>query len=337
MSLPLRLVSDPDPSLASFHGMIGRHAKMLALYEDIRHAAPLSSPLLIEGPTGSGKELVARAAHELSGRKGTLVAVNVSEIAEQLVESELYGVVKGAYTGAVADRRGLIETAGQGTLFLDEAGDLPLSVQAKLLRVLETGRLRRLGATTEIETSFRLIVSLQGPASELVAAGRWRSDFYYRVAGLRLRVPALTERPSDMPLLANHFMRMLGAPAVADDDLDALRSHRWPGNVRELRRVLERALHAVRGRPLRGDDLCRAIEHVMPVPGRPSRPDSTLRERLQDAERQHIEQVLARVDGDWRAATAVLGVSKSTFYRRLEALGIRNRRSYGEAISSEGE
>ncbi len=313
--------------------------------------------MLIQGPAGVGKSHLAQAlgheacrrgfdvlfisaslaAHELSGRKGALVAVNISEIAEQLVESELYGVVKGAYTGAVADRRGLIEAAGQGTLFLDEAGDLPLFVQAKLLRVLETERLRRLGATTEIETSFRLIVSVQRPASELVTAGRWRSDFYYRVAGLRLRVPALSERPSDIPLLANHFIRKLGASAVADVDLDALQSHSWPGNVRELRRVLERALHAVRGRPLRGDDFCRAIENVMPAPGRPSPAGGTLRESLQDAERQHIEQVLARVDGDWRAATAVLGVSKSTFYRRLEVLGIHNRRTYHERIPREGE
>jgi DNA-binding NtrC family response regulator len=324
MSLPLRLVGNDEPGVPAFHGMVGRHASMLALFEDIRHAAPHHAPLLIEGPTGSGKELVARAAHELSGRRGALVAVNLSEIAEQLIESELYGVVRGAYTGAVADRRGLIEAAANGTLFLDEAGDLPLPVQSKLLRVLETERVRRLGGTAECPTSFRLVVSVQRPAAELVTAGRWRSDFFYRVAGLRLNVPALAERRSDLPLLANHFARGLGAPALADDDLDALQAHHWPGNVRELRRVLERAHYAARGRPLRGEDLCSAIDVVEPARPPVTRPDQTLRESLAEAERQHIEQVLARTGGDWRAATAVLGISKSTFYRRLDALGLRS-------------
>jgi two-component system, NtrC family, response regulator HydG len=323
MSLPLRLLPVSEDSAASFQGMVGRHPNMLALYDDIRHAAPQRAPLVIEGPTGSGKELVARAVHELSGCKGSLVAVNLGEIAEQLVESELYGAVKGAYTGAVADRRGLIEAAAHGTLFLDEAGDLPLSLQSKLLRVLETECIRRVGGTTETATAFRLVVSIQRPASELAADGRWRTDFYYRVAGLRLKVPALADRRSDIPLLAKHFVRGLEATMPSDYDLDALQTHDWPGNVRELRRVVERALHSARGRPLRGEDLCAAIEIIQPARALDVLSERPLRESLQEAERRHIEQVLTRTNGDWRAATALLGVSKSTFYRRLEALGLR--------------
>lgn len=332
MSLPLRLVQDDLPAGCGFHGIVGRHPRMLALFDDIRHAALLQTPLVIEGPTGSGKELVARAVHDLSGRKGPLIAFNVSEIAEHLVESELYGAIKGAYTGAVADRRGLVEAASQGTLFLDEAGDLPVSIQAKLLRVLETERVRRLGSTQETVTSFRLLVSVQRPAVDLVTTGRWRSDFYYRVAGVKLTLPALVERASDIPILANHFARILGSNPVSADELDVLQAHTWPGNVRELRRVLERAIHVARGRMVRAEDLCGAIDTI--PPGSPSgvMVKGTLRESVQDAERQHIERVMARSAGDWRMAATLLGVSKSTLYRRLEALGLstasqRRRRS----------
>ena len=194
-----------------------------------------------------------------------------------------------------------------------------------MLRVLETERVRRLGATSENATSFRLVVSVQRPAADLVTAGRWRSDFYYRVAGLRLRVPSLVERRSDIPLIANHLAGVLGACRLADDDLDALQAHDWPGNVRELRRVLERALCSVRGRALRGEDLCAAIECIQPAGDSAADSGRTLRESLQKTERQHFEQVLARTGDDWRAATRALGISKSTFYRKLEALGLVNR------------
>lgn len=324
MTTGLRLVSPPDGAEPPFHGMIGSHARMQHLFSDIRHAAPLDSPILIEGATGTGKELAARAIHQLSGASGSLIAVNVAELAEPLAEGELFGAVRGAYTGAGADRRGLVEAAGKGTLFLDEAGDLSPGLQAKLLRVLETGRVRQLGATTDRQIRFRLIVSVQRPAAQLLATGRWRADFYYRVAGIALQLPALAERISDVPALTNHFLRELGHPTLVENEMGPLLQYDWPGNVRELRRVLERAVYHTRGRGLDAEDLRRALpqREQPPVAARKIALGAM---SLRDVEREHISAVLRQVNGDARAAAALLGLSRSSLYRRLELLGLQSR------------
>jgi transcriptional regulator with PAS, ATPase and Fis domain len=323
MTTTLRIVSDPDAADGPFHGMIGNHPRMLHLYGDIRHAAPLDSPVLVEGATGTGKELVARAIHDLSRVPGPLIAVNVAELSETLAESELFGAVRGAYTGAASDRRGLVQAAAGGTLFLDEAGDLSVGLQAKLLRVLETGRVRQLGAAGDRQVQFRLLVSVQRPAAHLLADGRWRADFYYRVAGINLQVPPLFERLSDLPALTGHFLRELGRLPLSAGDLEPLEAYDWPGNVRELRRVLERAVHQARGGRVDADALARALRPSA-LAQLPARTGTTVM-RLRDVEREHITGVLRQVDGDARAAAALLGLSRSSLYRRLEILGLQAR------------
>ncbi|MFL5496858.1 MAG: sigma 54-interacting transcriptional regulator [Gemmatimonadales bacterium] len=323
MTTSLRLGEDGSSGQASFCDMIGAHPLMHALYEEIRYAAPLTAPVLIEGATGTGKELVARALHSLSGRKGALITVNVAELSEQLAEAELFGVVRGAYTGSVASRPGLIMAADRGTLFLDEAGDLPPALQLKLLRVLEGGRIRQVGAEAERPVLFRLLLSVRQPAWDLMATGRWRQDFYYRVAGIALRTPRLVERRSDIPELANHFLVELGASPAPAEELADLCSHGWSGNVRELRRVVERALHQARGRPVAAEDVRRALDaETGSAPGAERRSRTRT---LRDMERQHIVATLASVSGNWQAAAKALGLSRSAFYRRLEVLNIPRR------------
>jgi DNA-binding NtrC family response regulator len=320
VSTPLKLVADSAADRAPFCGMVGRHPLMLALFEELRSAAPLVSPVLIEGETGTGKELVAQALHVLSKRKGKLVVVNVAELAEPLAEAELFGVARGAYTGAAASRPGLIMAADQGTLFLDEAGDLPPALQLKLLRVLEGGRIRHVGAEAERPVVFRLLLSVRQTARDLLAAGRWRPDFYYRVAGIAIRTPLLAERRSDVPALANHFLAELGASPLPVEELADLRRHAWPGNVRELRRVVERALHHARGRGVVAEDLRRALGAENGTGSEAERRSGS--RTLRDMERRHIEATLASVAGNWEAAAEELGLSRSAFYRRLEALNI---------------
>ena len=318
----LRLMG-PELEGAPFHGMIGCHPRMHRLFSDIEHAAPLPSPVLIEGATGTGKELVARALHQLSGVAGSLIAVNVAELAEPLAEAELFGAVRGAYTGAMSDRRGLLETAAGGTLFLDEAGDLSPPLQAKLLRVLETGRVRQLGAATDRQVRFRLVVSVQRQAADLLAEGKWRADFYYRVAGISLQLPSLAERQTDIKALADHFLRELGCPPLANGEGDLLLGYGWPGNVRELRRVLERAVHCARGGPIGVEDIRRALAAGSRTDQARPAPSSAL--SLREVEREHISSILRQVNGDARAAAALLGLSRSSLYRRLELLGIQPR------------
>jgi transcriptional regulator with PAS, ATPase and Fis domain len=311
----------PEVEEAPFHGMIGAHPAMRRLFGDIRHAAPLGAPVLVEGATGTGKELVARDLHDLSGAAGTLVAVNVAELAEPLAEAELFGAVRGAYTGAMSDRRGLLEAAGGGTLFLDEAGDLSPSLQAKLLRVLETGRVRQLGASTDRQIRFRLVVSVQRQAADLLAEGKWRADFYYRVAGICLQLPALSERQSDPRAMAHHLLAELGAPALSEEAAHLLLGYGWPGNVRELRRVLERAVHGARGGRAAPENIQEAL--VIGKRAEGARPAPSEAMSLRDVERDHISRVLRQVNGDARAAAALLGLSRSSLYRRLELLGIQ--------------
>jgi DNA-binding NtrC family response regulator len=305
---------------SAFCGMVGLHPLMLELFDDIRYAAPLEAPVLIEGETGTGKELVAQALHGASGRSGKLVTVNLAELAAPLAEAELFGTVRGAYTGAVTARSGLIMSADSGTLYLDEAGDLPLALQAKLLRVLESGHVRQVGAAIERVVRFRLVLSVQQAAHALVASGRWRQDFFYRVAGITLRVPPLSERRSDIPALANYFMLQLGANPIPADVVGDLTLQRWSGNVRELKRVMERILHRVRGRRVTVDDVHYALQSEAPVHAAADR--RTAGRTLRDVEREHIERTIQEVGGDWRAATIALGLSRSGFYRRLEVLGI---------------
>lgn len=241
--------------------LIGNSSCMLEVSRRIRLVAPRSTPVLIEGPTGSGKELVAEALHRLSTRnRKPFVAINCAAIPEALLEAELFGHTRGAFTGAVQRRVGRIEAADGGTLFLDEIGEMPLSLQSKLLRFVESGELQRVGDNETVKVDVRIIAATHQPLAQHTQAGSFRADLYYRLAVFMVRTPALVEHPDDLPLLIDHFLAELGRsmPVKRIDDaaMAKLAAHAWPGNVRELEHVLERAAILAGDEPvLTADDI----------------------------------------------------------------------------------
>ena len=237
----------PFPIEAAFHGMVGRSPAMRSVFAKIERYGAVDAPVLITGETGSGKELIARAVHRVSPRKArAFVALNCSALNDDLFESELFGHERGAFTGAVATHKGRFERASLGSLFLDEIGELPERVQAKLLRVLEHGMFERVGGEREIASDVRIVAATNVGLERAVREGRFRADLYHRVAVLRIHAPALRERLTDLPYLVSHFMRMFaqryGRPLarLSPEAVHALEGYAWPGNVRELRNVLER-------------------------------------------------------------------------------------------------
>lgn len=244
----------PAPLAGPLPEFIGSHPAMLEVSRRIRLAAPRKTTVLIEGPTGSGKELVARALHRLSPRaKNKLVALNCAAIPETLLEAELFGHARGAFTGAVQGRTGRIEAAHGGTLFLDEIGEMPVALQAKLLRFLETGELQRIGENEPVRVDVRIVAATHRPLARLAAEGGFRADLYYRLAVFTIRTPSLVEHRADLDALTRHFLHRLGEASPAKNltgpALERLREHSWPGNVRELEHVLERAWILAEDRP----------------------------------------------------------------------------------------
>ncbi|MFP5211152.1 MAG: sigma-54 interaction domain-containing protein [Acidobacteriota bacterium] len=237
----------PDPAPGErLPELIGNASCMLEVSRRVRLVAPRATPVLIEGPTGSGKELVAEALHRLSSRsRKPFVAINCAAIPEALLEAELFGHTRGAFTGAVKGRTGRIEAADGGTLFLDEIGEMPLALQAKLLRFVECGELQRVGDNETVKVDVRIIAATHRPLAQHAASGSFRSDLYYRLAVFLIRTPSLAEHAQDLPLLVDHFLERMGrdepVKRVDEGALAKLASHGWPGNVRELEHVLERA------------------------------------------------------------------------------------------------
>lgn len=310
MSAPVLI---PDDG-AGLLGLRGAHPCMIELHDAIRRAAALDAAVVVWGPTGSGKELVARAVHQLSAeRHGPFCAVNVAALPEGVVESELFGVVRGAFTGAVIDRQGIVESAEGGSLFLDEAGDLPLWLQPKLLRVLDYGEVRRVGATKTIPVAFRLIVAVQDEPCEIRRAGRWRDDLYYRITSVVLRVPPLNERRSDIPDLASAFLRSRKLPGIEAAGLDGLLRYDWPGNVRELQQTLLRAAFYADGGAIRSAHVARALASV-PLIDRTAEAST-----LGAVRREHVRQVVSACAGDTQRAAGILGISRRHVYRLLQA------------------
>ena len=298
----------------SFCGLVGDHPRMLALRDAMRRAAGLDTPVVVCGPTGAGKELVARALHRLSAcAEGPFCPVNVAALPESLLESEVFGSTRGAFTGAVADRLGLAETAHGGTLFLDEAGELPPPTQAKLLRVLDSGEVRRVGATQATRACFRLIAAVQEEPCALLRGGRWRQDFFYRVTGVVLRVPALREHSEDVEPIARAFLASRGLHGLQPDAVPLLEIQPWPGNVRELQHVLVRAAFHAHGATIGRAHLLAALGDAA-VGSAAEEPQS-----LHAVRHHHVRQTVQACEGDTRRAAALLGISRAHVYRLLRS------------------
>ena len=312
---------DQSPSVQRFREMIGRDEKMLIVFEWIRTAAKSDISVLILGPTGSGKEVVARMIHELSRRSvAKLQAVNTAALPDSLFESEIFGYEKGAFTGAHDRKPGRLELANEGTLFLDEIGDMSLIAQAKLLRVLEERRFERLGGQKSIAVDFRLISATNRPLEQFVRDGRFREDLYYRVNAFAIRLPSLRERRVDIPVLAQRFLaRYCAAQGLPLDNknfsreaLDVLVEYQWPGNIRELESTVSRAALSAPGRSIRATD----IEFLHTLPSAPQ-PTGGRLPSLAESERAHIVRVLEAVQWNKKEASRILDISRGTLYRKI--------------------
>jgi DNA-binding NtrC family response regulator len=301
--------------------MIGRDEKMLIVFEWIRTAAKSDISVLILGPTGSGKELVARMIHDLSRRsESKFQAVNCAALPDTLFESEIFGYEKGAFTGAHDRKPGRLELANEGTLFLDEIGDLSIVAQAKLLRVLEERRFERLGGNRSISVDFRLISATNRPLDLFVRDGRFREDLFYRVNAFAIRLPSLRERPADIPVLAQRFLARycatnglpLDAKSFGKDAADQLVAYPWPGNIRELESTVSRAALSSHGTVIRASDI--EFLHASAV-APAAAGDRVL--SLREAERGHVLRVLEAVGWNKKEAARVLDISRGTLYRKI--------------------
>jgi transcriptional regulator with PAS, ATPase and Fis domain len=304
-------------------GLVGDGAAMRGIRDLIARVAPTPSTVLITGESGSGKEVVARAIHALSAVRGIFLAVNCAAIPTELLESQLFGHVRGAFTGALTAQEGLFARARGGTLFLDEIGELPLTLQAKLLRAIEEKEILPVGAVEQIGIDVRLIAATNRDLERLVAEGRFREDLYYRLDVVNLRLPPLRERPEDIPALVEQLIRRhnlrigrayRGADAAA---VKMLTSQQWKGNVRELDHIIERAMVVGDGDMITARDLTRALGDRATTPG------DDAREALRLYERLHTEGVLRRCNNDRNQAAELLGLSPSALERRLDDLGLR--------------
>jgi two-component system NtrC family response regulator len=306
----------------SFEDMLGTSPQMQAVFASIRKVAPTSAPVLILGESGTGKEMVARAIHRRGGQKaGPFIAINCNAIPETLIESELFGHEKGAFTGAHTQRKGHFESAAGGTLFLDEIGDLPAAVQVKLLRFLQEKRFQRVGGRQEIFSDARVIAATNLNLQESVAKGTFREDLYFRLAVVVVQTPPLRDRADDVNLLAEEFLRRYSLElekrgmTFGPDAARAINSHRWPGNVRELQNRIQRAVIMAESKRLSAADL-----ELASVGGTFQK--QTLREAREAAEREMIQDALRRHNGRISAAALELGISRPTLYELMEKLGI---------------
>ncbi|TVO70990.1 MAG: sigma-54-dependent Fis family transcriptional regulator [Sedimenticola selenatireducens] len=301
-------------------GMVGECELIKNLCQVIKRVAPMPSTVLIEGESGTGKELAARAIHEWSGRVGSFVPVNCGAISAELLESELFGHIKGAFTGAHQAREGLFTYANEGTLFLDEIGEMPLSMQAHLLRVLEERTVRPVGSNKEVPVAVRIIAATNRDLSEQVKNGQFREDLYYRLNVLSIRMPSLRERLEDIPQLTAHFSKSLASelgvepPQLSQADLACLRNYDWPGNVRELKNVIERCL-LLNSSPSQ----CLSKPSLSDDPADSKSEGDAL--QLDQVEKHHILRVLEGEGGNKSAAARLLGISRKTLERKVQAWG----------------
>jgi two-component system, NtrC family, response regulator PilR len=310
-----------------FSNIIGTSAPMLAIFQLIETVAQTASTVLISGESGTGKELVARAIHFNSARKDRpFVALNCGALSETLLDSELFGHMRGAFTGADTNKKGLIEVADKGTVFLDEIGEMSAVVQVKLLRVLQERRFRRLGGTEEVEADIRVIAATNRDLSKMVAEGTFREDLFYRINVIPIRLPSLRERAEDIPLLAEHFVSrfasQMGKPigGVSGAAMAALQAYSWPGNIRELENAIERAVALERSPSILIDSLPDQVGGAAtplstPAPAVDSFPPAgfDLEQHVQEIEREYIAEALRRAGGVKVKAAELLGMSFRSF------------------------
>lgn len=326
----------PDSLSAHYEstGLAGRSPAMLELYKEIARVAPSRSTVLIIGESGVGKELVANAIHKHSARdKGPFVPVNCGALTETLLEAELFGHVRGSFTGAMADRRGLWEESEGGTLFLDEIGETSLAFQVKLLRALQEKEIRRVGANKNLKVDARVIAATNRELELEVTAGRFREDLYYRLSVVTLRVPPLRERRSDIPFLAERFLRSAsqivgrGPLHFQEDAIKVLTAYDWPGNVRELESSVEYASLRARGSEVSADDLPAKMQSEE-IRAKASRsPLAALYDdlpTLDELERRYLLHVLEVVGDNRTRAAEVMGIDRRTLYRMAERFGLKD-------------
>jgi transcriptional regulator with PAS, ATPase and Fis domain len=308
----------------SAEGLVGSAPAFNAALSAVQRVAPSMLPVLLLGESGTGKELFARAVHEASDREtGPFVVVDCSGLTETLFESELFGYEKGAFTGANMRKKGLVETADGGSLFLDEMGDIPLPMQVKLLRLIESGTFRRVGGVETLKANFRLIAATHKPLVNMVADGRFRQDLYYRISAFPIQLPALRARASDIPVLVDSFLQRGNkgnqAPRVSSDAMARLQAHGWPGNIRELRNVVDRARLFADDGIIQADNLGLdtpvAVAEPVPHPALPASAGA----RNNDGE---LARLAASFSGTRRELAQRVGLSERTLYRRLKALGL---------------
>lgn len=312
--------------MTSFSGLITQDVMMMRVCRTAEKIAPTNATVLLLGESGTGKEVVARALHELSPRrKGRFVAINCAAIPEALLESELFGYEKGAFTGANKQSIGKVETAHNGTLFLDEIGDLPLSLQAKLLRFLQERIIERVGGREEIAIDVRIVCATHQQLKDMIAQAKFREDLYFRLAEIVLEIPPLRMRLGDASLIAHAFVRRFaeeqhrGPMTLQSDALDMIESHAWPGNVRELENCIKRAVIMAESSVIKGEDL--GLKDVR-IDDRGAN-KINLRQVREDAERQALVQALGRVNGNLSKAAELLGVSRPTLYELMDRFSLR--------------
>jgi len=300
----------------SFHNIIGKNHKILEIYEMIEAVAPYKTSVLIVGESGTGKELVAKALHYLSDRKyKPFIKVNCAALTPTLLESELFGHEKGAFTGAQFSHKGRFELADKGTIFLDEVGEIPINLQAKLLRVLQEGEFERVGGKETLKTDVRVIAATNRNLVEEIAKGNFRQDLYYRLNVFPIKLPALRERKDDIPLLIEHFINKFNASfnlskkGVSSNTLTFLLNYDYPGNIRELENAIEYAFIKGKGEFIKLEDL---PPHLCTI-----NPQNHL-EKLEDVEKYHIREILKKHGGNKQKTAKALGITRKTLYEKIE-------------------
>ena len=300
--------------------MIGSSMAMVDLYKTISRVAPTDATVLIEGETGTGKEMIARMLHRHSRRASApFQPVDCASIAPSLLESELFGAMRGAYTGADRDRTGVFEAANHGTVFLDEIGEVDLGFQTKLLRFLQERTVRPLGSSRVHEVDVRVISATNRDISKMVEEKKFREDLYYRLNAIPLRLPPLRERAGDIPLLAHYFLKKYNeryglVSKLTDSGVEAMQGYTWPGNVRQLQHLMERLVILAPGGRIDDEAVGDAISAT--------EPRDNASETLADAESEQIRRVMAATNGNKSRASRILGIERKTLYRKLERLGM---------------